>query len=51
MKNWIFNEKVHLIRITSEQFYAFSQDITMQKSDSQAHFLKLRKYLKIWAQS
>ena len=31
MKNWIFNEKVHLIRITSEPFYAFSQDITMLK--------------------
>ena len=31
MKNWIFNEKVHLARITSEPFYAFLQDITMLK--------------------
>ena len=31
MKNWIFNEKVHLSCVTSEPIFAFSQDITMLK--------------------
>ena len=52
MKNWIFDEKVHRIRKTSHnRFSLFRKILRCWRSDSSAHFLKLRKFLKIWAQT
>ena len=51
MKNWNFNEKVHRIRKTTQnRFSLFGKITRCWRSDSSAHFLKLRKYLKIRAQ-
>ena len=52
VKNCIFNENVHRIpqNLTKNRLFAFSKDITDAKEViSSAHFLKSRKYLKIWA--
>ena len=51
MKNWIFNEKVHRISKTTQNYFSlFGKILRCWRSDSSAHFMKLRKYLKIWAQ-
>ena len=50
MKNWIFDEKVHRIRKNShKRFSLFCNILRCWRSDSYGHFLKLRKFLKIWA--
>ena len=50
--NWTFNEKVHRIRKTSQsRFSLFCKILRCWRSDSSAHFLKLRRYLKLWPQS
>ena len=52
MKNWTFNEKVYRIRKTSqERFSPFCKILQCWRSDSSAHFLKSRRYLKLWPQS
>ena len=52
MKNWIFDEKVHRISETSQsRFSLFCKTLRCLRSDSKAHFLKLRRYLKLWPQS
>ena len=52
MKNWTFNEKVYRIRKTSQKrFSPFCKILQCWRSDSSAHFLKLRRYLKLWPQS
>ena len=51
IKNWTFNEEVHRIRkISQSRFSLFWKVLRCWKRDSSAHFLKLRKYLKRWAQ-
>ena len=51
MKNWNFDEKVHRICKTShDRFSLFRKMLRCWRIDSEAHFLKLRKYLNIWAQ-
>ena len=52
MKNWTFNEKEYRIRKTSqERFSPFCKILQCWRSDSSAHFLKSRRYLKLWPQS
>ena len=52
IKNWTFNEKVHRTRKTSQKrFSLFCKILRCWRSDSKAHFLKLRRYLKLWPQS
>ena len=44
VKNWIFNEKVHRIRKTSQKpFFTFSQDITMLKKWFISAFPQIQK--------
>ena len=43
MKNWIFNEKLHLTCKTSEPFFPFSQDITMLKKWFTSTFPEIEK--------
>ena len=50
--NWTFNEKVHRIRKSSQRrFSLFCKILRCWRSDSSAHFLKLRRYFKLWPQS
>ena len=50
MKNCVFDEKVHRIRKTSHnRFSLFRKILRCWRSYSSAYFLKLRKYLNIWA--
>ena len=50
-RNWIFNEKVHRIRKTSQNHFSlFLKILRCWRSNSSAHFPKLGKYPKIWAQ-
>ena len=50
MNNWIFDEKVHRIRKNShKRFSLFCNILRCWRSDSYGPFLKLRKFLKIWA--
>ena len=52
IKNWTINEKVHRIRKTSQNGYSlFCKILRCWRSDSNAHFLRLRRYLKLWPQS
>ena len=52
MKNWIFNEKLHRIRKTSQKrFSHFCKILRCWRRDSSAYFLKLKRYLKLWPQS
>ena len=52
LKNGIFDEKVHRIHKTSQnRFPLLASYYDAWSSNSSAHFLKLRKYLKIWAQN
>ena len=51
-RSWTFNEKVHRIRKTSQsRFSLFCKILRCWRSDSSAHFLKSRRYLKLWPQS
>ena len=51
IKNWTINEKVHRIRKTSQNGYSlFCKILRCWRSDSNAHFLRLRRYLKLWPQ-
>ena len=51
MKNWIFNGKGHRIRKTSQNRWSlFRKILQCWRRDSKEHFLKFRKYLKIWFQ-
>ena len=51
MKNCIFNEKVHRISKTTQNYFSlFGKILRSWRSESSAHFMKLRKYLKIRAQ-
>ena len=53
MKNWIFNEKVASDpqNLTESFFAFFARYYDAEEVIHKAHFLKLRKYLKIWAQN
>ena len=52
INSWKFNGRVHRIRKISQNCFAlFCKILRCERSDSSPHFLKSRKFLKIWAQS